>query len=662
MPSSSFNEVLAQYTQATTAVDKLRKDCERRDEIINRDYHIDLPVTITAGEQPIELLSAIPEDSLFTHVAKLMTNPTFFDLNLISPKDEKAKRAARRILLWVSATWQRFNADRWWDEVTAEGQCKYGLAITRLTTNPWPGTEEAKDLSDREKAMRQLRFLPFEGSHASVFSSAWLEQKREPSVFMYKAEIPVMEAHQAFTRSKTEGKVLGVFGKGQKSVERPSVDKAGKLKWVGDAEPPDETVWTKKLTLIVRDAPDPEGKMCPLKGCEHVQRIITEYLCGPGSDDYKQAEQVNEYESPFPGSSFLITPGRRSGTQAKYELKYRPLMLTEIDYVGRLNYIDTTIATMAERGYGRVYANASKVPDHLQQWFTDLTEGGKKNSLNWPSQDTGTLGIFPELEAYPNAVDEHLAAMRETTERNVARYGPNPVTVGLDFPDANTDTATEYAIKGQSARVPYNQLLDHSDATIRQIYGHFFHAIRFLDRAATSPGEERKYYVACSGQENIASGSAEAGEVAYICKSDLESIEFELVTKTESETIMEEVQRWKLEVDKFNQGVTTPEQLIRAAGFRDTQGQMRELKKAELRAEFYPQLKQAAIAYLQRKLELDAGLNLGAFYQNPQQQMGAPPTNGAMPEQTPVAQLTGQHISPPLIEGPSGGSSPVGGV
>ncbi len=654
-----------QHQQGLNAWEPFHKAVINWNALSDREAPVELPDDVTEGMEPIDLQSTDIETDLETHVSALLRNPTYFDIALLSSPTEENKAKARKVLLVTTNWWLQYNEQRCWDEGCGEGQSRWGAYISRQLTKPWeePDTSQYEGdgkMRKREEAMKKMRFMPFFHSEVMPGSYCALEKGREATACFYEAEIPCIDAWGEFTSDRQVRGKDGTFGRKKKA--RPTL-KNGRLDWVGEDDEPDESLWQQKMKLLVRDAEDPKGTMCPIPGCNHVRRIITEYLYGYGQS-VKEAECVNEYASPYRYSSFVVVPCFRSVRREPLK-RYRPLMLGEYDKIARRNYYDTTIVTMARNDYGdgALYLEATKVPEYQASAWNEFSEGGAKHSVDAFEAGSGKMPIYYGLQRVPREISPHLMALREANEAELREVKPNAYVTGNPFMESSK-TATEVTTSGQTAQLPYSRMLTQSDAARKRIVSDWFHAIRFW-AVVDKPDTEVRYYAAASGEENALSDGFKPGESAWISASMLDSFEFDIVLKTESETIQEEVARWNLAKDKWHEGVLTPEELIRAAGERDVERKKQELKVAQIRAELDPDLRPLRLEYVKRRLEVRSGLQFGMVGAPgmPGAAGAAPGTagqNGATPSRGMSQQeISGAFMTPALIDGPEGTAMPA---
>lgn len=625
-------------------------------EIIKRSRTYKMPVDIAGAEKAIDVQTPDLEDALFAIAAIISSNPTYLDVNALSTH-EADKRKARNIALWSARTWLQVNNGRWWDRAVAIDQGRFGAAVMRRMWRPAPKTDDVRSW---------LRYEPFYIEQVNPLLSLWTPLTNDPDRFFYNFEVPLWDAKARFRRED------GTY---------PSLDSAKKLTWVGEPhEQGTDTSPKTKLRILVIDQRVP-GKPCLIPGCLHDRREIIEVLCGPGDTE---GEVVNRWDSPFKRCSFSIIPGREIQDQDPH-WRYRAMLFPAIAEADLLNFTESLIATRARVEMGdRFYADFTKIPEHLQSMWNELSEGGRKSTLPMPSSTTREIPWYPPLQAFPNNVSPHLVQMTDATRRRFMERLPNRFLLGEAFMETRHATGTAFLQSVQSARLPFNLLHANSDYGIWENFDEFFHAMRFWGMG-TEKEKLPRYVVALTGREKLDKITASPGEIISVDADMLDNLDFELAVSTDSETLAEQAQRWALAVSKWDRGVLTPEQFLREAGYRDAITQNKELRKADLRAELDPELKQLRLEYVRKFLEIETGLLVspmgsavlpeggGAGAQGQPNPEGAV-TRGAvgnMPQQGPPGSgppapvspqsITGRFITPAPTEGPSGGNSPLGG-
>lgn len=618
-----------EYKQAETPFLNLRSKRELWDKLIDRELAQDIQPELTGNIDPVEYRSPDFEKWMFDHVDVLATAPTNFDIVVLS-EGTQAKDKGRDILLWDARTWQELNDGGWWDQAVAEGQVRHGAFITKLV---WSAYD-----SSQEDAKGRYWGKNFELTDCSLLGSAWIGKDREPDTFWYKYDMGVLEASDKIRNS--DGK-------------RVTLDKLGKIAWIGEHEAPDKSVWDKSLTILVRDARDPD-RTCPVKGCDHQMRKITEYVCR--SDvDIKEAEEVCTYDSPFDRCSFFVTGGRVSNARDPNR-RLRPLLYPALVEGIWYNYLRTVLATAARRDSGnKLYIDGSEVPPHVE-----LPEGGQAVTYPVPDADGDSLPMYPgKVLAFPSEASPHFAALLEESRLRLMEYAPNKITQGTAFEESTEATASVFLQQAQQARLPYDRLLKARAATTKDIFAAIHHAIRFWD-AVSPEGMERQYNNLTSGYEDLVGAEkAKPGEEIWVSARKLE-IDFELRLETSAETLPEQAQRWMLAKDQYAAGVADEEDLISAAGYRDVHGQTKKLYKSRLERRMQPLELQFAEQAMIKIASVLTGMDL----------MGL--AMGGMPPQLPAGNpggaegvapqaVTGRAMNAPMVQAPAGSSAVVAG-
>ena len=572
----ALDTVVWQLQQLESRLNESHTVWRSYDDQVRRDIKIELPPEITGALQPIEYQSAELEKDIYDHVEILRDNPTRFDLVCLDQSKE-AKAAERAILLWTARTWAELDADRWWDAAVGEGQVRHGLKGMWLR---W---------RKPQRAGQNLRRNPFYFSNTNLYGLYWTEtNENEIDAAYYQFKVPVVEAN-----IERDGK-------------RVTLDALGKIGWLGQHEAHNsDYTQGKQIEVIVCDYRDPAGKTCPLPGCDHQKRLISVYVKGGGAG-YNDLEEVETYDSPFPGCSFFLVGGRVSYHETEPFRKYRALMLPSYVEHEIQDYIKTLLATMTRKAYGDedIYGYAAD-PTKIQGM-----EGGAKLDIDRPLPGSNKFPLYSfELRRWPKDIDPHLMTLLQQSEARYAEYRPNRVLGGNAFTEASNATGTAYLALLQQAGLPYNGLLGHSDAAIKRGFNYMYHAIRYWGLADPEDNPTRYPVALTGGEEVMRYGlSVKPGEVVSI-DADVLSYDFDLILKTESRTRAEEQAAWLLAWDKYAKGVYTPEDLLKGAGIFDIKGQEEALYAHKIRLALEPHETELMRQYLLQRASAVTGMD-----------------------------------------------------
>ena len=576
---------------------------ERRkwDELIRRETPIYLPPEITDTE-PVEYQSAILEKDLGDHVEILRMNPTRFDILCYDDSDE-AKKVERRVLLWMAHEWVEMNRGRWWDTAVAEGQTRHGIKNMWLRWKPYKETD-GRGLKE-EKGIRK-RKNAFHWSNTNLYGCFWAENDEygqpEADVFYYRYTVPIYES----------GLTKDFQDNGETTTKRITLNNLGKIGWMGLDEEPDTSKGSKKVTVTVKDYRDPKGAMCSLPGCNHPQRKIAIYVNLEKKD--RESEFVEEYDSPFRGCSFYPIGGRIFHHETNLHYKYRPLMLAEYQEQNHGNFLKTLAATQVRQAYGDqdVYARLSSVTAENAS-FVRNSEGGFKGSFDLKaSSGPGQIPLLPDLDRFPKSIDPHLQTLINDHERRMGEFRPNRFLTGNANTEASNATGTAFLQQAQQAGMPYNGFLGNSDEAIKRAFEEIKHAICFMSKDDPE-GVETRYYGSITGNEVTARYSGQPGELVWVSAKDFEEYDFDFLIKTESQTLAEQGARWLQEKDMYFTGVSTPEELLKAAGKFDIAGQLERLYAYRVRSSLMPIELEMAKEYQLFRSSAVTGIDFKAF-------------------------------------------------
>lgn len=526
-------------------------------KIIRREFPVRLQPELEEFREGFDYQSPLVEKYIHDHV-DVLHNPTLFDLH--TTDDSRAGRDVQRaLLLWTARVWDQLNDGGWWDSATGEGQTWAGADASWLRWKPAKLVkgEDGQEVAEKERAN------PFYLEHCDIGGVRWVGNPLDPDAVYYRYTVPVVESGL-----RKEGKRL-------------TVDSLDQLGWLGEHEAHDSSTYGKSVDVLVRDARDLAGRLCPCEGCDHVMRTITVQVSVKGQAVDK-GEIVEEMDSPFHHSSFFITPSRQSFRETDPHLQMRPLIAALYPLVNFENYITVVLAAMARGDYSNknLYESLANVTPQA----TIAREGG--NAGQDQAEDDGFFEIplrAGQVLRLPKNISDHLMALRQDVQRLIAECAPNRYLQATASTEASNATGTAFLQQAQAASLPYNRLLTMSDRTIRRIFEAIFHAIKYWGYEEPE-GYPTKYVALLTGGENVLryKSTIKVGEPISITAKDASSA-FDLVVKTESRTLTEQIENWRLAVDKYEKNVFTRHDLMRAGGIFDVVGQDELLFRDQVR-------------------------------------------------------------------------------
>ena len=614
-------------------------------KLMRRELAVVLQPEITGSLEPVEYRTPDILQAMHDFVDVLVMNNTYLDVAPLQERTPTVEKKLRRILLWGAALWaQQLNEGRKWDISTGEGQSADGVAFSRLLYkeqgDPDKGEEEEADayLVRRDKEHRARRSNVFSLVDVDRATCHWVESPGAVDVFFQDYDLPLLEAQESFS------KLVG--GKPYK----PTIDSAGKLGWLGEDEAPDTSAAWRKLRVVVREARNLEGRMCPVCTADpHPVWTCTEYVMGPGQT-WPDAEELESYDSPFPGCSYFVTPGRRSNSRDLNE-RYTPMLYRLYVEGSWINYLNTLVATKArtEMGPESLYADLSAARPQL-----GAPEGGTGVDVMLKRPEPGSneiMGLAGEIKLMPNVAPEYLRILLEQAFARFEAAKPNRFITDPDPEEAARSTSTAWMQGSQAAGLQFGRLLSQSDMTIKRILRYVVHAIKMWSYGLP-PEAQARYYLSTSGDETIRAGSVEAGELVYVDAETLD-VEFDWVVKTESVTLQEEGARWAQAKDKWMAGVMALDEFIKAGGNRDVEGFRKEKRRDKIRALMEPK-KEAAVSQIITMLTASL-VQVPPEFLAPAPQLPAPqPAQNGGGET--VGSMTGRQMQPALVPGPRGGA------
>ena len=573
-----------------------RENRETWRDLRHRDLEIELPDEVVKGDDYFQFRTPELEKAMFDWIDIGRTNPTTFDVITIDQSAD-AKEAGRSILMWSAHGWELENEGRWWDAAVLEGQVADGVKVMRLCYRP------QKVLMGDAKTKRKRQRHPFYWQDCDLQGMCWLgdeSQEGGPSFAAYESKIPFLEAVGKY---KKEDKKFGVSG--------------GKCGWYGQdvALDSDHLMQTVKVTTI--DAIDHEGEMCGVEGCDHMQRKIYVHVSGK-DDDIDEDSLFECYDSPFPGCSFFVIPGR-SSRDRDMDARFRPMILPMYVEAEATNYLTTLLYAQIREDYGPsgYYVDYSRADPRL------IPEDGGM-SFEFHGAAEGEIQGFPgEIRRMPRTLSPHLPTEIAAHNARMQDFMPNRFLTGNAYSEASNATGTAFLAQQQQASLPANGLLSQSDAVILKSRMYEYHAIRVWGEA--DGGYPTEWYAVMTGNNRnimVKGKQAKHSEVFTVTAKMFEETDFDLRTVTKSETLAEQTARYQLARQKMIDGAITPDQFLRESGADDIEGQKHALRGAETYGLMVPEVQSWKKAAMTKMAEVLMDLNSGAL-------AGAPPVAGA---------------------------------
>ncbi|MDZ4249529.1 MAG: hypothetical protein U0990_05505 [Candidatus Nanopelagicales bacterium] len=601
------------------------------DAIVKREHKVKWPDELRPYAGGAEYLSPEAERAVQDMVDVLSMNPTVFALQLLEA-GERAKKWGRDILLWMARAWEIMDEGRWWDAAVGTGQVQHGVKVTQLCWRDY-GDDEAKSVKDKIK-----RPFPFYLKNTPTLACAWTSYGGEDEISVYEYELPLIDANMQL--KKRDGK-------------RPTIESMGKIGWLADAEIPDKSIWDETIKVTVVDSRDTKLTKCTVEGCEHYLRTICVYVSDlgtSGQSDGDYGELVEEYDSPFPGSSFIVTSGRETN-ETDPHLRYRPVLYPLFVEVERLNFLISLLTMLARLDYSDERAYLALQKDAAQMGVS-LPDPQPNGVMTMPRTTVGEMAVLPgEVKAFPQQISEHLMTLIDIQRQNVENAKPNRFILGTNFDEAKFGTGTANVQATQQAALPFNRLLGQSDASILRISNYMAHAVRYW--AAT--GEDQEYPLATTDGMAVAQASTESGEIISVTAQKL-SIGYQLQLKTKSETLAEQQAAVLLGKLLFETNQIDQEQYWEIQGVTDIEGQRLRQGVMLAKKELAPDIMQAVKLVFYRMYQAETGIDLSGMGMMMQPQDGQQPPNGGGPPTGGTQGVTGRAINPALAQGPAGGT------
>ena len=643
-PKANLNDLKNEFSELEDSFSnfhKFRGSDGIYDQLVNRELSTEIRPELSTLQDEIDYRSPNPAEALSQYIDILTMNPTRFDV-VINGAARKDRETERQITLWTAHTWAEMDENRDFDSGCAEGQAKHGLKVYWLRHKPLgqvtiePG----------------IRRNPFYWQSCVIDGCFWVGDYKNPDAFYYKYSLPVI-------------------GSGLKNSEgqKPTIDSANKIGWIGLDESHDSSTTSgKRFDVFVRDSRDIESE-CEIPGCDHQRRVISSYISLSGGN-LGDAMEVDSVYSPFPTCSFIIIPGVYFQTETDPHLKFRPKMEKLYSLTVWDNDLTTTLSILSrsESADNDIYLNIGRSDPATIAAMVRDKEGGPSFMIDRPEPGSNQIAaMVGTLERWPKPTSQHLMALLTKNREELIQAMPNRFMTGNANTEASNATAAAFMLSLEQSSLPFGRLLSFSDGAIGRALGKMIpHAIRYW---SLSEGDtDFKYSVALTGSEGALRHSAKTpGEVIMIDAETL-ACDYELIVLTENRTMAERQQEWYLTLNQYENGAKTSEDLIKAAGSFDVEGQKRLLLRDRLVTNLEPLRLKMQKLYLLRKAGNATGIDFGSLDPEMQEQRAqeAKAAGGANPldQQNHAAQRNGNAFSQassqaaPATPQYSGGNTP----
>ena len=562
----------------------------------NRIVARQLPPNILPELKPyqdgLQYQGADLEEALRQYKALLRSEPTIFDVNVHS-SSHTARDTETAIKLSLANWWNAMNRHRWIDDYDAEGIARHGISVKRLCAKPLP-----KGWEDEDKVETGC---PTEYKKVLLDGFGFVGDYLDPSAAWYSYTLPVIDCDVK-----------------DKKGRRPYYE-GETLEWTGEALPPDAYVSNanKKIQVIVRDARDLIGALCPLEGCDHVRRMLTVYVCPDGKDE-SSMQNVDSQPSPFKTCSFHIIGGDMRLTERDPDRIFRPLMGPLYAIQAWINTLITELAVQHRREAAdtSVYGNTTGSNPNQVVQQTTMSEGGPKDTVAKPNADSGEYPLInATLQRVPGPVTQNLMTLLNIALELQQRWMPNAILTGSSQTLTSNSTASNYVSTYQAAGVLLRPPTENMDAMTERWGRETLHAIAYQAYFLPDDADVR-YMAQVTGAEHVMSygEKAERGTRVYV-DAKRASAEIDLLISTNTETWAEKREKRMTAITGMQAGVYTLDNAIKDWGFFDVQLQKELLGVERIDRALAPAIDRMVLMKLAREATAKSGYDFGAIIQ-----------------------------------------------
>ena len=561
MPDNlTVSDFLAEYRQAETAWQNFRRNRLTMDALLWRTIETKIQSEHSGLQHGIDYRTPDIEADVQAWVDALANPTRFLGVPLISKPGPQAKEEAHDFGLFMARAFTIMDGfgspagGRDWHDSTSEGQVRHGVRFWRLNWEPIVKTEVTE--------------WPFFWEHVDPYGFAGIERNGQWDAVYYHGDIPLLEAQEAFAKGGQKPTLVAGPGSNQFAAKY-------KLGWIGTTQAIDKSLWQSRLKFLVRDARALDGRMWPLEGCNHPQRMIsTSLYCNEAAD----GEVVEEIDSPFRYSSFYVVPGRVS-MDPDYDLKFRPQehrLYVEGQWI---NYLSTLIAVLAREDYADAYfyVSMANLPPGVV-----MPEGGVNVQFNKPDTVTGKIpGYWGDVKRFPTSISPHLTTLLEQAWTRFAEAKASRYLTATAYDEAQEGTADAYRTATRQAHVPLDRMLSQQDKAVLTALEEMRHAIRWFDYAES---KKTTYKLVSTGQEPMLAGQAKVA--ALTMDADAAAKPIALTIKTSSDTLEEQALRTRQALDLEARGFGTDEDIYIAKGTYDVEGERQKVRRYKIQKRY----------------------------------------------------------------------------
>lgn len=558
--------------------------------ILNRELSPNILPELRRYQDGLEYKGADLEEALRQYKALLRSNPTIFDVSVRS-SSHSARDTETAIKLCLANWWNRMNRNRWVDDYDAEGLAKHGMSVKQLCLKPLPKGWEDEDKVETGCPTYYKKVL--------LDGFGYIGDYSDPDAAWYSYTLPVIDCDVK-----------------DKKGRRPYYEGEA-LEWTGEALPPEAYTHNanKKVQVIVRDAKDLIGALCPLPKCNHVRRRITVYVC-PDGKDAKEYQDVDSQPSPFETCSFHIIGGAVMLTERDPHKIFRPLMGPLYFIQAWINVLITELAVQHRReaADSSVYANTTQSNPQLSAAQGALAEGGPNNTVAVPDSEPGEYPtINANLQRVPGPVTQNLMTLLNIALEKQQQYMPNSILTGSSQTLTANSTASNYVSTYQAAGVLLTPPTENMDAATERWGRETLHAIAY--QCYGLPEDVDVHYMAqVTGAEHVMSygEKTERGTRVYVDEKRAQT-EIDLIITTDVKTWAEKREQRLTAITGMQAGVLTLDDVIKAWDFFDVQLQKELLGVERIDRALAPAIDRMVLMKLAREATAQSGYDFGSL-------------------------------------------------
>lgn len=622
--------------------EELRTDARRRYDLYRMEKDPYVPDEI-AREGKVRMLSPLVMYAAQTIRADLMMNPTEYSViplarerdNAISKRSETQAETLEKSL---AVLWGRLNEGRRLDREVIWHQLVSPFAILMLEFKPLILPEQPNDMDDETYVELcnsvQNDWIPWHIFIPDPLTCSWVERDGAPVMFARRYRLSIRDLEDSYANNPSS-----------MHPDKKLIFEEDRFKWVSDDYRRDMSTYRLGFR---------EVECVWLDDGVNIYQAVT----NPGGDG-GGGQLLAVTPNPAGRCTAFVVPGNTTPERAPHK-RYEPFLLPLMQAVNQINDIRSMRATAA-RNLAGPHTYVAIDPEITKLY---MTRGEKlPTAVRWRKGETHYL--LGEIKTLPSEVSEDWDKVEVQVNEEMQRYLPSPFVNVIDPAVLKAATATSILHAAEAGMRMYGPLMAAYDAAMRDICEAIIYSIKFYYKEDT-------IYLHATGDEVAGGKNLTKGSI-YRLNAKALNFDYKIIVRTRGMSRAQASAQYEAVLNQWilpdgTKGPATMDDLIDAANYSDSTTQKMKLAKEEILRSIDPWIQEMAITGAAQQIQLDTGIVLpigqqlgtgGVVPAGGDAASSSAPTGPGTASPTPAAMPNNaQHMSAPLVGGPSGGSAP----